>query len=377
MMKVLLVEDEALVRRFLRTLIDWEANGYTIVAESATGEEAWGVLQRQSVDLVLTDIRMPVMDGFELIEKINQEKLLCEVVILSSYDDFSYVRQALMLEVSDYVHKATISEGELISCLAKARARWGKRQEQSILQRLAGAGASSRQQLAEYVLRQALTGEAELDYLNELRAQFGLWQEPFDVALATHATGGQSLLSAGDGVLVFELAEEICVAADEGLAPWMARQSASIVATEIRSGIRWEQWPAVYHELREELAQRVRERDGLDGLHESIRKAIHYLQTHYSEEVTLEVISEQVHVSPAYFSRLFMRETGRTFVDYLTGLRLDEARKLLRHSELTVYEVAERVGYRNARYFLKLFKASQGLTPTEYRQAEGQKVGPG
>ena len=91
------------------------------------------------------------------------------------------------------------------------------------------------------------------------------------------------------------------------------------------------------------------------------------------DELTLETMSEQVHVSTAYFSRLFQKETGVTFTAYLTNLRLQQAKHLLLHSELPVYEIAERAGYRNTRYFMKLFKETVGYTPTEFREQPGQQ----
>src|SRR5690606_36493372 len=100
---------------------------------------------------------------------------------------------------------------------------------------------------------------------------------------------------------------------------------------------------------------------------------VEYLQSHYMDEITLELMSEQVHVSPAYFSRLFMKETGRTFTDYLTALRLERAQSLLLETNWTVNDVAERVGYRNTKYFLKLFKDAHGQTPTEFRSGRIQQ----
>ena len=382
-MNVLLVEDEMLARRFIRTLIDWEANGFTIAGEAANGEEAWNFLTRQPVHIVLTDIRMPRMDGFELIERIHRSGLSCEVVILSSYDDYEYVRTALKLRVSDYVHKATITEEELLACLGKARADWAKHREQEIVDRMSGLKLHNRKDLvAASLLTMPLAPDAELKDLALLEEELGIWDGGFEAALACAAGNGRGISSPADGsgaadgsglwldlppgTVAVPYGDQRWILAGPRLDFPLGEEDGWIV---VRSSgpIVYADWPRVYAELNGMLERRLQEAERSRSYHATIRAAVEYLREHFMEEVTLEFMSELVHVSPAYFSRLFQKEMGSTYTEYVTSIRLEQARKLLLESDLPVYDIAERVGYRNAKYFLKLFKNTHGMTPTEFR----------
>ena len=99
-----------------------------------------------------------------------------------------------------------------------------------------------------------------------------------------------------------------------------------------------------------------------------IRAAAAYIQEHFTEKITLEQTAEQVHLSPVYFSGLFKKETCMNFSEYLTQVRVQEAKRLLKQGTVNVSEVAERVGYSDARHFSKTFQRLVGITPKEYRK---------
>lgn len=96
-------------------------------------------------------------------------------------------------------------------------------------------------------------------------------------------------------------------------------------------------------------------------------KAVSYIQEHFREELTLEDVARAVHFSPYYLSRLFREELGMNFVDYVTEVRIDEAKRLLLGTSKTVSEIASLVGYQDPSYFTKVFKKVEGRTPTEFR----------
>ncbi|MFB9273908.1 response regulator transcription factor [Cohnella cellulosilytica] len=372
-MRVLLVEDETIVRRFIKSLIDWEAHGFEVAGEAANGEEAWTLLESEPIDIVLTDIRMPALSGFELIERLAKRGWPCEVVILSSYDDFEYVRTALQLNVSDYVHKATISEEELLGCLNKAKDDWLKRREQelALTARVAGSSLSRRDGIAVNLLKLALDEEADRRRLKLLSEGLSLWNEPFQAALAHMPAEEGAAVADEDGrALAFAYGECRIVAGGQGVETLAAGLSAEALVRHDRP-IPFSEWPEAYASMKRKLEERLEERRRAKSLHLCIRQAMDYLQVHYMDELTMETLCEEVHMSPAYFSRLFQKETGVTFTAYLTNLRLQEAKRLLVHTDYPVYEIAERAGYRNTRYFMKLFKETVGFTPTEYRERPG------
>ncbi len=104
-MKVLLVDDEKLERVLIRKGYDWEANGFEIIGEAGSGEEALELFDIKEPDIVITDINMPYMDGLELTEKISQRSIKCRVVIVTGYREFEYARRALQLGVKDFILK--------------------------------------------------------------------------------------------------------------------------------------------------------------------------------------------------------------------------------------------------------------------------------
>ena len=101
---------------------------------------------------------------------------------------------------------------------------------------------------------------------------------------------------------------------------------------------------------------------------EPIRIAQEYIRTHIDRQMSLEEVSEKAFVSPGYLSTLFKERTGKNFSDYVVEMRVEEAKRLLRQASYNVGEVAERVGYADARHFSKVFQKVVGIKPTAYRK---------
>ena len=93
-----------------------------------------------------------------------------------------------------------------------------------------------------------------------------------------------------------------------------------------------------------------------------------YIQENYDQDISLDDVSRHLNLSPYYFSKLFKSETGTTFVEYLTNLRIDRAKELLRDESLSIKEVCASVGYSDPNYFSRAFKKNLGVTPTVYRE---------
>lgn len=108
-----------------------------------------------------------------------------------------------------------------------------------------------------------------------------------------------------------------------------------------------------------------------DQCPQPVRMALLYMEEHYQSDLTLTELAEIVNLSPSYFSTLFNNITSMTFVNYLTRMRISHAQKLLRTTNLHIYEIAEQAGYKNSYYFNRIFKNQQGITPLEYRNICG------
>lgn len=119
MNKVLIVDDEYLVRLGIRSTFHWALHGFEIVGEASNGRDAIKLFEKTDPDILLTDIRMPVMDGIELIEDLKARKPGLYVVILTNYDDFSYAQRAIRLGAAQYILKSDLREETLLEALCK------------------------------------------------------------------------------------------------------------------------------------------------------------------------------------------------------------------------------------------------------------------
>lgn len=119
MKKILIVDDEYLVRLGLKTTINWTENGFLIVGDAKNGKEAIDLFDKFNPDILLTDIKMPLMDGFELIQTLKGRKKSLKIVILSHYDDFVYAQEAMKLGASEYILKSDLSSESLLEMLKK------------------------------------------------------------------------------------------------------------------------------------------------------------------------------------------------------------------------------------------------------------------
>ncbi|MBC7105047.1 MAG: helix-turn-helix domain-containing protein, partial [Firmicutes bacterium] len=108
----------------------------------------------------------------------------------------------------------------------------------------------------------------------------------------------------------------------------------------------------------------------------AVAKAVEYVRKNYHREVSLTDVARVIYLNPQYFSRVFRREMGMTFVDYLTMVRLEKAKELLLGSDLPVGVIAREVGYPDANYFSRIFKKRERVSPTEYRLRAGRCAAP-
>lgn len=105
-----------------------------------------------------------------------------------------------------------------------------------------------------------------------------------------------------------------------------------------------------------------------DECSQIIRDAKAYIENHVYKDISLDLVAKEVNISPYYFSKIFKEEIGENFIDYITNIRIERAKKLLRDKTLSIKEICMEVGYKDPNYFSRLFKKSVGFTPTEYRE---------
>ena len=126
-MKILIVDDEPIMRNGLKVTIDWQAYGFEVLDAVANGKKALQACEEKGVpDILITDIRMPVMDGLELTREMLLRYPLVKIVIISAYDDFKYAQQAIGLGASEYILKADLDCDTLLAVLLKMKGQLEK-----------------------------------------------------------------------------------------------------------------------------------------------------------------------------------------------------------------------------------------------------------
>ncbi len=159
MKKIMIVDDETLVRIGIKSLIVWEDYGYTVVADAQNGEEAWEKIRECRPNIVLTDLKMSPGDGFELMEKCRTAYPDIRFIVLSNYNDFENVRQAMKQGASDYIFKLTVKADELLKILEEVSGKLPDREEKNSSEQ---HSSENRTAIKNSLIRQALSGEPVL-----------------------------------------------------------------------------------------------------------------------------------------------------------------------------------------------------------------------
>lgn len=534
--KVFLVEDEMVIRRGIKNSIDWEKEGYIFCGEASDGELAYPMIIKEKPDILITDIRMPFMDGLELCKLVKKELQDIKILILSGYDEFDYAKEAIRLGVTEYLLKP-ISSGKLLEALNGVSESIRREKEDKDLvhkymeemrentehekqkffeQMIAGnlsmadaletgkkyemnlsAGMYNlilfRFTLGEENRRSGeLLGEAEyaieklterLEYVFEFQRGVEGWafllmaddEEQMSERVKELSKNLGEIMKnystiayfggIGQPVARLRELEESFREAERALAARFTMELNQIISVEdirmaqnvdalddieitsfreiektrtmlekfLNNGAEDEidEFVDVYiNELTEENLKSVLMRqyiimdayivmmsfceriEGMEGemkaqsedlkngmktiqTLEEIKNYVRMLlkkiigirdtisgrrysdiieiakdqikKTYMSDEISLNTIAAEVGMSPSYFSSIFSKEMEKTFVEYLTEIRMDRAKELLMCSSMKTSEIGYEVGYKDPHYFSYIFKKTQNCTPKEFR----------
>lgn len=534
--KVFLVEDEMVIRRGIKNSIDWEKEGYIFCGEASDGELAYPMIIKEKPDILITDIRMPFMDGLELCKLVKKELPNIKILILSGYDEFDYAKEAIRLGVTEYLLKP-ISSGKLLEALngvsesirrekedkdlvrkymeeMRENTEHEKQKffEQMIAGNLSMADALETGKKYEMNLSAGmynlllfrftlgeenrksgeLLGEAgyaieklteRLEYVFEFQRGVESWafllmadnEEQMSERVKELSKDLEEIMKnystiayfggIGQPVARLRELEESFREAERALAARFTMELNRIISVEdirmaqnvdtlddieitsfgeiektrtmlekfLNNGAEDEidEFVDVYiNELPEENLKSVLMRqyiimdayivmmsfcekiEGIEGemqaqseelknsmktiqTLEEIKNYIRMLlkkiigvrdtisgrrysdiieiakdqirKTYMSDEISLNTIAAEVGMSPSYFSSIFSKEMGKTFVEYLTEIRMDRAKELLMCSSMKTSEIGYEVGYKDPHYFSYIFKKTQNCTPKEFR----------
>ena len=532
--KVFLVEDEMVIRRGIKNSIDWEKEGYIFCGEASDGELAYPMIIKEKPDILITDIRMPFMDGLELCKLVKKELPNIKILILSGYDEFDYAKEAIRLGVTEYLLKP-ISSGKLLEALngvsesirrekedkdlvrkymeeMRENTEHEKQKffEQMIAGNLSMADALETGEKYEMNLSAGmynlllfrftlgeenrksgeLLGEAEyaieklterLEYVFEFQRGVEGWafllmadnEEQMSERVKELSKDLEEIMKnystiayfggIGQPVARLRELEESFREAERALAARFTMELNRIISVEdirmaqnvdtlddieitsfgeiektrtmlekfLNNGAEDEidEFVDVYiNELSEENLKSVLMRqyiimdayivmmsfcekfEGIEGemqaQSEELKNSMKTIQTleenyirmllkkiigvrdtisgrrysdiieiakdqirktYMSDEISLNTIAAEVGMSPSYFSSIFSKEMGKTFVEYLTEIRMDRAKELLMCSSMKTSEIGYEVGYKDPHYFSYIFKKTQNCTPKEFR----------
>lgn len=534
--KVFLVEDEMVIRRGIKNSIDWEKEGYIFCGEASDGELAYPMIIKEKPDILITDIRMPFMDGLELCKLVKKELPNIKILILSGYDEFDYAKEAIRLGVTEYLLKP-ISSGKLLEALngvseSIRREKEDKDLVRKYMEEMRDNTEHEKQKFFEQMIAGNLSmadaletgkkyemnlsagmynlllfrftlgkenrksgellGEAEyaieklterLEYVFEFQRGVEGWafllmadnEEQMSERVKELSKDLEEIMKnystiayfggIGQPVARLRELEESFREAERALAARFTMELNRIISVEdirmaqnvdtlddieitsfgeiekartmlekfLNNGAEDEidEFVDVYiNELPEENLKSVlmsqyiimdayivmmsfcEKIEGIEGemqaqseelknsmktiqTLEEIKNYIRMLlkkiigvrdtisgrrysdiieiakdqirKTYMSDEISLNTIAAEVGMSPSYFSSIFSKEMGKTFVEYLTEIRMDRAKELLMCSSMKTSEIGYEVGYKDPHYFSYIFKKTQNCTPKEFR----------
>lgn len=399
MYRVLIVDDEPVIRKGLRDTIEWDSLGLEISGEACNGAEALALIQANRPHILITDIRMPGMDGIELVKTIRDLGMNIKIIILSGFSDYAFLKEAIRLGVESYLLKP-IDNDELISNLVDAVNNIEKEilratqlsqgielLRSNTLNRLVtnAIGRGEFEEKASF-LDVSLTAERFLCAVciaeDEKNGVFG-YGEPL-VALAIRnicdvLAKGMSITfidAKNRVVLLFSGGrEEEMRAAADGILENVAKQALENCGISIVTNVGitvstpediWKSYASAT--VRFDRERMAAEADQLEGKwSNAVDRTLAYIVAHYHEALTLKQVAYVCDINTSYLGQIFKKETGESFTNYVNKYRIKKAKELLSHSSLRVYEIAEKVGFTDYHYFLRIFKKITGIIPTETR----------
>lgn len=410
-MKVFLVDDEIVVREGIRESFPWDDSPYTLVGEAPDGEMAIPMIRDTNPDIVITDIKMPFMDGIELCRLLRSQLPWIGIIVLSGYDEFEYARQCIQLGVREYLLKPINAEDlrqalDKVSGLLKEERRTREHAE-SLRARTESDTRFLREKLLGSLFSEDAMEEDAVSALEQLRTMGYSVHAPFyvvidaafssvdkgqpiseDLALsssgsifATKSRTGSRILVLGDTVAD---AEERVYAAATSLAQELERAGCETIRIGIgdivdKPGDIFKSFKAARH-IRHLLVEKNDAKALIFGTREMgdtptdkkssavISEAKLYMSKNFTDSnLMLQDVARAVNMSNSRFSTVFSQQNGQTFTEYLIYLRLKKAKELLRTTDKRSSQIAFDVGYNDAHYFSYIFKKNVGMTPSEYR----------
>jgi len=387
-LKVMLADDELLVRLGIKSLIEWDKHGFSFIGDAPDGIKALELMEEEVPDILLTDIIMPRMDGLELIETAKKRYPDMLFIVLSSHNQFDYVRKAMKMGVEDYILKTSLKPTELLQILTEASQKIEKNREYTLSDTSASEQRYSRKELLSSKVREGLQtpfpagGGVNWQEEEELPpGSFMLIMQPrllregveelSAMRMLTHlfqSELGEQLVCSPIEMegreIVLLVAERDPAVVTELLIGASSRMLGIALNVGVSGSIEaWQDIGFAYNQAKDMLNEnRIKE-----TAREDIKRLLEFMKENYAKDISLKIAADIINMSESYLSFIFKKETGTVFTDYLNNLRVDKAAHYLMNSQMPIYEIAMEVGYENINYFGRIFKKLKGVSPQKYR----------
>ncbi|MBE6050718.1 MAG: response regulator [Clostridium sp.] len=406
-MRILIVDDDKIIRMGLSKKIKRLFNEYEVICDFQNGKTALEFLQHEKVDLVITDIKMPIMTGTKLIsESMRSIKNPPIFVVLSGYDDFSYVRESMKVGAFDYLLKP-IREEDLVNTLKEVEKEIVEKKQNSELinksievlrKEFFKFLLFSNKEMDENKYRETLH-KLNLDnnltyqlitvnnydkgsekclkvflkkmlveykdikciyFLNEANIYIVFYYDKKlineDEFLSGLSEKSNMLIEEGMGIYILETVDT----------PYDLKDSMELVRkfkTQVSENIKIKKY---FLKKNMDILEDDKEEEK-DAGKMSIKLAKDYIINNYNNNITLKDVADEIYLSQNYLSELFKKETGEGFYEFLSNYRIKKSKEILLTTNLRIYEVAEAVGYSDSITFGRAFKRKTGVTPNRYR----------
>ena len=359
MYSVLIVDDEYQIIQGLKQLINWKSLGFEITDEALNATDALLKANQQHFDVIICDIRMPGMDGLDMIEYLRNSGSRAKIILLSGYKEFEYAKRAIDYDVFSYIVKP-INEVELIKVLKALNTELNHESEKTSTRT---EDQTNKQVVLErtssvHLLVEDLCSNIKNGLMDEIGKSMDSIFNTFD-EMDYYSNGPFHLVSSEILIkvtsLLGELGSNILSVSGENIAQYDFDDISYESMKEKLKNICIKSTHYIYEQ-------------NLAASNEIVVNIIKYIKENLNTDLSLKNISKLYFMNQFYLGRLFRKITGMTFNDYISKCRIEKAVELLKKTDIKVYEVCEKVGFSDINYFCKVFKRYKEVTPSEYKR---------
>lgn len=361
MYKLMFVDDEKLILDGLKYILDWNSMDIEIVHEAKNGKDALEKFKEDPVDIVITDINMPIMSGLTLINEIKKINKDVSFIVLSGYDEFSYAQQAITLGVENYILKP-IDDMELEETIKKICKKKLESEKNNNLEEQLNKLLSNETSTNDKY--EKLSFEEEIDRLHKLIIE----KDRLKIIEYLETLFDKKELSTKN---IFDLSVKIFLLIDKISYEFKIDKNVgedSLISNIIK----------LFNEKSRENIKYfiILEVDNLLKVMNSntekfspvIQQIVRKVKEYYYEELSLKVLANDFNINSSYLGQLFTKEVGMSFSDYLNKEKNSKAKELILNTNMKINDIAKQVGYADTSYFYRKFKKYYGVSPAMLRE---------